>query len=94
MAAIRLDVFVVALFLVLQVGFALVAFFFMLAGRFGPRLRYPVYLALAVQWLVLFGFAFLMLNWAMGLISLLLSPVYAVVARPLAARYAERLRRE
>jgi hypothetical protein len=43
---------------------------------------------------VLLGFAFFMLNWALGLLSLLLSPIYTFLSRPLADRYADRLRRE
>ncbi|MHB1006437.1 MAG: hypothetical protein ACYC3S_12480 [Chloroflexota bacterium] len=88
-----LDVFMAVLLLVLQVGIAFAAFFGVLTGYLPPRLRLPVRAALTVQWLVLLGFAFFLIGWLFGLLSILLSPIYMLLSRPVAARYAQRLRR-
>lgn len=81
------------LFAVLQLGFMLAAFFIMLARHLPARLRLPVYIALGIQWLVMLAFAFFLLDWLLGVASLILSPLYALLARPAADRYAERFRR-
>jgi len=85
-----LDAFVVLLLIVVQVGLVAVAFFTMLAVHLRPVLRLPLAIALGVQWLVLVTFAFAIFGWIFGLASLVLSPVYALVARPVANRFARR----
>lgn len=76
-----------------HIGLALTAFLIVLNGYLRGREKAKIEATLSLLWLVLLGIGFFVFGWKAGLLGLVMSFVYALAARPFAARVAQKLLR-
>jgi hypothetical protein len=76
---------------ILHFGLVVTAFLVVLNGYLRGAKKAQIDATLSILWLILLGIAFVSFGWKVGALALVLSFIYALIARPIAASVARRI---
>lgn len=77
--------------LLLQLGLAITAFLVILNGHLRGTLKAKIDAGLSIVWLIILVVIFVVYGWTVGLVSVVLSFIYAYLTRPFASAVARKL---